>query len=47
MSGPIAYRDGVLAVEGVALPEIATAVGTPFYAYASGAMESSYLDFGP
>jgi diaminopimelate decarboxylase len=41
----IAYRDGVLAVEGVQLPVIAEAVGTPCYVYSSGAIERQYRGF--
>ncbi|MGH6968567.1 MAG: diaminopimelate decarboxylase, partial [Stellaceae bacterium] len=41
----IAYRDGELSVEGVALARIAAAVGTPFYAYSTGAIERQYRRF--
>lgn len=37
-----AYRDGVLCAEAVPLPDIAEAVGTPFYCYAAGAIEHAY-----
>ncbi len=40
-----AYRDGVLAAEDVSLPEIATAVGTPFYCYSSATIERHYRVF--
>jgi diaminopimelate decarboxylase len=39
------YRDRVLHVEDVALPRVAAAVGTPFYCYSSGAIETAYRDF--
>ena len=38
----IAYRNGVLHVEDVAVPTIAEAVGTPFYCYSSDIMLSRY-----
>jgi diaminopimelate decarboxylase len=41
MSG-FAYRHGVLAAEGVALPEIAASVGTPFYCYSRAAIVGAY-----
>ena len=41
----IAYRDRVLALEGVALPAIADAVGTPVYCYASAVIEARYRAF--
>jgi diaminopimelate decarboxylase len=37
-----AYRNGVLHAEGVALPRIAEAVGTPTYVYSSGLLEANY-----
>src|SRR5579871_3376930 len=40
-----AYRDGVLCAEDVALPDIARAVGTPFYCYASATLERHYRVF--
>jgi diaminopimelate decarboxylase len=39
------YRGGVLHAEGVALPDIAKAVGTPFYCYASAVLEDRYRKF--
>jgi diaminopimelate decarboxylase len=39
------YRDRVLHVEDVALPQVAAAVGTPFYCYSSAAIETAYRDF--
>ena len=36
------YRDGVLHAEEVPLDGLAEAVGTPFYCYASGAIETAY-----
>ena len=36
------YRNGVLHAEEVALPEIAAAVGTPFYCYSTAAMAHNY-----
>lgn len=39
------YRDGVLHAEDVALPDIAAAVGTPYYCYASAALVSHYRAF--
>jgi diaminopimelate decarboxylase len=40
-----AYRDGVMFAEDVALPEIARAVGTPFYCYSSATIERHYRVF--
>src|SRR5271165_3208336 len=40
-----AYRDGVLAAENVPLPEIARAVGTPFYCYSSATIERHFQVF--
>ena len=36
------YREGTLRCEGVTLPEIADAVGTPTYVYSHAALESAY-----
>jgi diaminopimelate decarboxylase len=36
------YRDGVLHAEGVPLPRIAEAVGTPFYCYSTATLERHY-----
>jgi len=38
---PFIYRDGVLHAEDAPLPEIALAVGSPFYCYSSAAIELS------
>ena len=40
-----AYRNGVLAAEDVPLPEIARAVGTPFYCYSSATIERHFRVF--
>ncbi len=40
-----AYRDGALHVEQVAIDDIATAVGTPFYCYSSAALVESFEAF--
>jgi diaminopimelate decarboxylase len=40
-----AYRDGVLNAEDVPLPEIARAVGTPFYCYSSATIERHFRVF--
>src|SRR5688572_4113262 len=40
-----AYRDGVLHAEGVSLPALAEAVGTPFYCYATATLERHYKVF--
>ncbi len=40
-----AYRGGVLFAEDVALPEIARAVGTPFYCYSSATIERHFEVF--
>jgi diaminopimelate decarboxylase len=40
-----AYRDGVLAAEDVPLPDIAGAVGTPFYCYSSATIERHFRVF--
>ncbi len=37
------YRNGVLSAEAVPLSDIAAAVGTPFYCYATAALEAQYL----
>ncbi len=39
------YRDGVYYAEDVAVPEIARAVGTPFYCYSSATLERHYKIF--
>ncbi len=39
------YRDGVLHAEEVAIPEIADAVGTPFYVYSSATLTRHYRLF--
>ncbi|MDR6755439.1 diaminopimelate decarboxylase [Mycoplana sp. BE70] len=39
------YRDGVLFAEDVAVPEIAKAVGTPFYCYSTATLERHYKVF--
>ena len=39
------YRDGVLHAEGVAIPRIAQAVGTPFYVYSTATIERHYRIF--
>ena len=39
------YRDGVLHAEGVAVPDIARAVGTPFYCYSTATLERHYRVF--
>ena len=41
MSG-FSYRDGVLHAEGVALPKIAAAVGTPTYVYSAAVLAANY-----
>lgn len=40
-----AYRDGVLHAEDVSVPEIARAVGTPFYCYSTATLERHYKVF--
>jgi diaminopimelate decarboxylase len=42
---PFVYRHGVLQAENVPLPDIASAVGTPFYCYSSAAVERRYEVF--
>jgi diaminopimelate decarboxylase len=39
------YRDGVLHAEDVAIPEIAAAVGTPFYCYSTATLTRHYTVF--
>ncbi len=39
------YRDGILHAEDVPLPEIAAAVGTPFYVYSTATLERHYRLF--
>ncbi len=39
------YRDGVLHAEDVPVPEIAAAVGTPFYCYSTATLERHYRVF--
>ena len=39
------YRDGILYAEDVAIPEIAAAVGTPFYCYSTATLERHYRVF--
>ena len=39
------YRDGVLHAEDVAVPEIAAAVGTPFYCYSTATLTRHYTVF--
>ncbi|GEO86322.1 MULTISPECIES: diaminopimelate decarboxylase [Alphaproteobacteria] len=39
------YRDGVLYAEDVSVPEIAKAVGTPFYCYSTATLERHYKVF--
>lgn len=39
------YRDGVLHAEDVAIPDIAAAIGTPFYCYSSATLERHYEVF--
>jgi diaminopimelate decarboxylase len=41
----LAYRDGALAIEDVAVARIAHRVGTPFYAYSSAHLERRYRAF--
>src|ERR1700694_5650772 len=40
-----AYRDGVLHAEGVSIPALAEAVGTPFYCYSTATIERHYRVF--
>src|SRR5690606_34796536 len=40
-----AYRNGVLHAEDVSLPELAEAVGTPFYCYSTATLERHYRVF--
>ena len=39
---PFDYRGGILHAEGVALPRLAEAVGTPFYCYSTAALQRQY-----
>ncbi|MHC1547850.1 diaminopimelate decarboxylase [Phyllobacterium sp. K27] len=39
------YKDGVLHAEGVSVPEIAKAVGTPFYCYSTATIERHFKVF--
>jgi diaminopimelate decarboxylase len=39
------YRDGVLHAEGVSIPALADAVGTPFYCYSTATLERHYRVF--
>ncbi|MUZ72662.1 diaminopimelate decarboxylase [Agrobacterium vitis] len=39
------YRDGILHAEDVSVPEIARAVGTPFYCYSTATLERHYRVF--
>ena len=39
------YRDGELHAEATPLRDLAEAVGTPFYCYATGALEDAYREF--
>src|SRR5262245_9085102 len=39
------HREGVLHAEDVAIPQIAEAVGTPFYCYSSATLERHYRVF--
>ena len=39
------YRNGILHAEGVAIPDIATAVGTPFYCYSTATLTRHYRVF--
>ena len=39
------YRNGILHAEGVAIPDIATAVGTPFYVYSTATLTRHYRLF--
>ena len=39
------YRDGILHAEDVPVPEIAAAVGTPFYCYSTATLERHYTIF--
>ena len=38
------YRDGVLHAEGASLAHIAREIGTPFYCYATAALEQAYRE---
>ncbi|TNE90894.1 MAG: diaminopimelate decarboxylase, partial [Rhodobacteraceae bacterium] len=39
------YRDGILHAEDVPIPEIAAAVGTPFYVYSTATLERHFKLF--
>ena len=39
------YKDGVLHAEGVSIPDIAKAVGTPFYCYSTATIERHFKVF--
>jgi len=39
------YRDGVLTADGVPVPELAEAVGTPFYCYSTEALAANWRAF--
>ena len=39
------YRDGILQAEGVAIPDIAATVGTPFYVYSAATLTRHYRLF--
>ncbi|MFZ1348443.1 MAG: diaminopimelate decarboxylase, partial [Tabrizicola sp.] len=39
------YRNGILHAEGVAIPDIAAAVGTPFYVYSTATLTRHYRLF--
>ncbi|AXX97685.1 diaminopimelate decarboxylase [Profundibacter amoris] len=45
MSADIRYVNGALQVEGVALADIATQVGTPFYAYSAATIQRRFAAF--
>lgn len=45
MTQPFAYSEGRLQAEGVAVEDIAAAVGTPFYLYSASAMQQAYRRF--
>ncbi|RMD63378.1 MAG: diaminopimelate decarboxylase, partial [Alphaproteobacteria bacterium] len=45
IKGAFAYRDGLLHVEDVPVPALAEDVGTPFYCYATAAIEDAYRTF--
>ena len=39
------YRDGVLHAEDVAIPDIAAAIGTPFYCYSTATLTRHFRIF--